>query len=182
MTEPGKIPADSIAVIDTSVLFAMGGPENEKYHAFQRFATRTNLTVTVPEQVARELGESPDVYTYQRDRLRAAQEAGWLTSTQIDFTISGVPGVVDRTRQRMAKRSAADVSEDEIEKTDTILAGVAYQFATSDFTHVTVFVSDRLAEDAIRDVLDSTSVGERTLVVEGRQFLDRLVDDTVSEG
>lgn len=82
----------------------------------------------------------------------------------------------------MAKRSAADVSEDEIEKTDTILAGVAYQFATSDFTHVTVFVSDRLAEDAIRDVLDSTSVGERTLVVERRQFLDRLVDDTVSEG
>lgn len=57
MTEPGKIPADSIAVIDTSVLFAMGGPENEKYHAFQRFATRINLTVTVPEQVARELGE-----------------------------------------------------------------------------------------------------------------------------
>nr|WP_233340518.1 hypothetical protein [Haloprofundus sp. MHR1] len=58
------IPSDSTAIIDSSVLFAMGGPSNEKYQAFERFVRRQGITVTVPEQVAEELGESPDAYEY----------------------------------------------------------------------------------------------------------------------
>ena len=55
-----KIPNDSEAIIDSSVLFAMGGPSNEKYQAFERFVRQQNITVSVPEQVAEELGESPE--------------------------------------------------------------------------------------------------------------------------
>lgn len=94
------IPSDSEAIIDSSVLFAMGGPSNEKYLTFEQFVRQQNITVTVPEQVAEELGESPGAYEYQRDRLRAAQEAGWLTSGYIDFSISHVSEVVDTTRTR----------------------------------------------------------------------------------
>ena len=57
---PGaEIPSDSTAIIDSRVLFAMGGPSNKKYQTFERFVRQRNLTVTVPEQVAAELDESP---------------------------------------------------------------------------------------------------------------------------
>lgn len=171
------IPSKSMAIIDSSVLFAMGGPANEKYQAFEQFVTRRDITVKIPEQVAEELGESPNAYAYQRDRLRAAQEAGWLERGRIDFSNPRVSDAVDRTRKRMLNLSADDVTEDEIEKTDTVLAGLAYQYATSGATHVTIFVSDRIAEQAIDDVLAAMGVGEQTTVIEGRTFINTLVDD-----
>lgn len=130
----------------------------------------------VPEQVAEELGESPGAYAYQRDRLRAAQYAGWLEPDPIDFSTSGVSAVVDKTRKRMLKLSADDVTEDEIEKADTVLTGVAYQYIAGGTTHVTVFVNDTIAERTIDDVLSSVGVSDRTSVVEGRTFLQEFVD------
>lgn len=179
MTEDRQaaIPPKSTAIIDSSVLFAMGGPDNEKYRAFEQFVTRRGLTVKIPEQVAEELGESPDAYAYQRDRLRAAQDAGWVERGRIDFSKPRVSDVVDTTRKRMAALSAPEVSEDAIEKTDTILAGLAYQYATSGATHVTVFVSDAVAEQAIGDALAAAGVGEETAVIEGRTFINELVGD-----
>lgn len=76
----------------------------------------------------------------------------------------------------MASRSAADVTEDEIERADTVLAGLAYQYAADDAEHVTVLVSDTVAETAIRDVLGATDIDDRTQVLEGRALLDALVD------
>ena len=77
----------------------------------------------------------------------------------------------------MAALSAADVTEDEIETTDTVLAGLAYQYATSGATHVTVFVSDTVAEQAIGDALTAAGVGDRTVVLEERVFINELVAD-----
>lgn len=170
-----KIPRGSIAIIDSSVLIAMGRPDNEKYQSFERFVTNRDVKVFIPGYVAEELGESPDAYAYQRDRLRAAQDSGWLKSGRIDFSVPGVSDVVDRTRTRMQKLSARDVTEDEIEKTDTILAGLAFQYANEDVTHVTVLVSDTIAEQAIKDVLNAVCVDERTAVIEGRSFLNGIV-------
>lgn len=68
MTTVEELPEESIAILDSSVLFAMGGPSNEKYQAFERHVTRQNVTVSISDQVAEELGESPAAYTYQRDR------------------------------------------------------------------------------------------------------------------
>ena len=173
---PEEIPSDSIAIIDSSVLFAMGGPSNNKYQALERFVRRENIAVKIPDQVAKELGESPAQYEYQRDRLRAAQDAGWLDRGQIDFTIPNVSKIVDKTRTRMAKLAASDVSEDDIEKTDTILAGLAYQYAMEK-QDVSVLVSDRLAQRSITDVLSSTAMSEYIVVVEGRELLQKLVSE-----
>ena len=172
-----EIPHNSTAIIDSSVLIAMGGPNNEQYRAFEQFMTGRQLSVYIPGHVAEEMGESPDAYAYQRDRLRAAQNAGWLEPGRIDFSVPRVSEVVDKTRKRMLNLSAEDVTEDEIEKTDTILAGLAYQYATSDATHVTVFVSDTKAEQAIEDVLTAVDVGDRTTIIEGRGFINDLVAD-----
>ncbi|WP_049929100.1 hypothetical protein [Halopiger goleimassiliensis] len=171
-------PPDSTIVIDSSVLFAMGGPTNEKCQAFERFVRRRNITVRVPQRVAEELGESPDDYGYQRDRLEHAREAGWLESATIDFSIPRVSTVVDKTRHRMQQLSADDVTEDQIEKTDTVLAGLAYQYASNEPRHVTVLVSDRVAHRAIEDVLTAVGVDDRTQVVEGRAFLQRLLSES----
>ena len=168
------LPSDSIAILDSSVLFAMGGPSNEKYQAFEQYVTQRDIIVRIPDQVAEELGESPAGYMYQRNRLRAAQDAGWLERGQIDFSNPGVSDAVDRTRKRMANLSAEDVTEDEIEKTDTVLAGVAYQYATDTAIPVTVLVSDRIAEQAIGDVLSAMELDTTISVVEGRTILKVL--------
>ncbi|WP_246988898.1 hypothetical protein [Halorientalis marina] len=171
-----ELPSDSLAIVDTSIIYAMGGPSNEKYQAFEQYVTRRNISVRIPDHVAEELGESPDAYHYQRDRLRSAQDAGWLERADVDFTDSDVSDAIDRTRERIYNLSADDVTEDEIETTDAVLAGLAYQYATEQTGHVAVLVSDTLAEQAIADVLAAMGVGEETSVIEGRIFLDDLLD------
>ncbi len=126
MTGNPDIPHESSVIIDSSVLFAIGAPDNEKYQAFQRFVTQRELSVYIPTHVAEELGEAPDAYTFHRERLRAAQEAGWLERAEIDYKNPNVSEVIDRMRNRMVNLSADDVSEDEVEKTDTVLGGLAF--------------------------------------------------------
>lgn len=152
----------------------MGGPSNDKYQAFEEYVTRRDVAVRIPDHVAEELGEAPEAYRYQRDRLRSAQDAGWLDRAEVDFTDSGVSDVIDRTRERIYSLSADDVTEDEVETTDAVLAGLAYQYATEQSHCVAILVSDTLAERAIADVLAAMEVEEETDVVEGRMFLSDL--------
>ena len=173
---PGvELPRESIVIVDTSVLYAMGGPSNDKYQAFEKYVTQRDVSVRIPDHVAEELGESPEAYRYQRDRLRSAQDAGWLERAEVNFTHSGVSDTIDRTRERIYSLSADDVTEDEVETTDAVLAGLAYQYATDQSRHVAVLVSDKLAEQAIADVLAAKEVTEKTAVVEGRTFLRDLL-------
>jgi len=45
MSRESEIPPKSTAIIDSSVLFAMGGPDNAKYSAFEEFVTGHGLAV-----------------------------------------------------------------------------------------------------------------------------------------
>lgn len=149
----------------------------EKYQAFEEYVTRREIAGRIPVHVAEELGESPEAYRYQRDRLQSAQEAGWFDRAEVHFTDSGVSDAIDRTRERIYSLSAEDVTEDEVETTDAVLAGLAYQYAVEDSRQVAVLVSDRLAEQAISDVLAAMGVEEGTAVIEGRVFLRGLLGD-----
>ncbi len=172
-----ELPHGSIAIVDTSVIYAMGGPSNDKYQTFEKYVTQRDVAVRIPDHVAEELGESPEGYRYQRDRLRSAQDAGWLERAEVDFTDSGVSDAIDRTRERIYSLSADDVTEDEVETTDAVLTCLAYQYTTEQSRQVAVLVSDRLAEQAIADVLGAMGVEEGTDVVEGRAFLRNLLRD-----
>ena len=172
-----ELPRGSIAIVDTSVLYAMGAPSNDKYQAFEEYVTRRDVAVRIPDHVAEELGESPEAYRYQRDRLRSAQDAGWLEQAEVDFIDPGVSDAIDRTRERIYSLSADDVTEDDVETTDAVLAGLAYQYAAEQSYQVAVLVSDRLAEEAIADVLSSMDLRVEINIVEGRTFLDELRDD-----
>lgn len=108
----------------------MGGPSNDKYQAFERYVTQRNITVRIPDQVAEELEESPAAYTYQGDRLRTAEDAGWLERAEIDFSIPGVSDATDRTRVRMAHLSADDVTEDEIENLNELTGRDCHRYRT----------------------------------------------------
>ncbi len=173
-----ELPRRSVAIIDTSVLYAMGGPSHDKYQAFEEYITRRNVAVRIPNHVAEELGESPDAYRYQRDRLRSAQDAGWLERAEVDFTDPGVSDAIDRTRERIYHLSADDVTEDDVETTDAVLAGLAYQYASVQSRPVVILVSDTLAEQAIGDVLAALGVEEGTDVVAGRELLRDLLDES----
>lgn len=171
-----ELPSDGIAIVDTSVLFAMGGPSNDKYQAFEAYVTRRNVAVRIPGHVAEELGESPDAYRYQRDRLRSAQDAGWLERGEVDFADPAVSDAIDRTRERIYSLSADDITEDEVETTGAVLAGLAYQYTTERSKHIAILVTDILAERAIKDVLGAMGVDDQTTVVEGRSLLNDLLD------
>lgn len=175
---PGvELPRGSIAIVDTSVLYAMGGPSNDTYQAFEKYVTQRDVSVRIPDHVAEELGESPGAYRYQRDRLRSAQDAGWLERATVDFSDSGVSDAIDKTRGRIYSLSADDVREDEVETTDAVLAGLAYQYATNQSRQVVVLVSDKLAERAIADALTAMEVDREAKIVEGRAFLSELLAD-----
>jgi hypothetical protein len=95
----------------------------------------------------------------------------------VDFTDPRVSDAIDRTRERIYSLSADDVTEDEVETTDAVLAGLAYQYATDQSRQVAILVSDKLAEKAIADVLRAMDVDEETDVVEGRKFLKDLLGE-----
>lgn len=99
-----------------------------------------------------------------------------MTPADVACTDAGVSDAIDRTRKRIYTLSADDVTEDEVEVTDAVLAGLAYQYAKEGSRRVTVLVSDTVAEQAITDVLGAMGVGDRTGVVEGRTFVRDLVE------
>lgn len=74
------LPPVSVMVIDTSVVIAIGTPDNEKYRALEQYVTRNGITVRVPDYVASELGDSP-----RRLPVPARESAGrtgcWLGRT-----------------------------------------------------------------------------------------------------
>lgn len=162
MTGPERIPSGATVVIDSSVLFAMGGPENEKHRTFRRFVERNGITVTVSERVAEELGESPSEYGYQLDRLRMARESGWLRPVRADFTIRGVPG-----------SSIAPASAWRRSRPRTSLKTRSRRPTQSS----QAWPTSRRSEVPIGDVLGETEFGERISVVEGREFLSSLLGE-----
>jgi hypothetical protein len=104
---PGvELPRESTAIVDTSVLYAMGGPSNDKYQAFEEYVTRRDVAVRIGDHVAEELGEGPEAYRYQCDRLRSAQDAGWATSVSQNASPGDCAAAGPKNRTRTTSASA----------------------------------------------------------------------------
>lgn len=175
-----EIDPDSTVVIDSSVLIAIGGPENEKFQALAEYATQRDLVFQLPRRVLEEVDESPSTYEPQRTRIRAALDQGWMvTAPTPDYASSTVAAVMDSVRARMAQK--ADSRDDMVEKTDTALAGIAVHLLTTDpeVTIVTILMADTGAAAAMRDVFAARSYGDSISIVDGRRLAMELVGDDV---
>jgi len=75
-----ELPEGSIAILDSSVRFAIGGPSNEKYQALERYVTRRDVTVRIPDRVAE--GAIEDVHSALDvgDRAAVVEGRGSLSS------------------------------------------------------------------------------------------------------
>jgi hypothetical protein len=124
LTSPPATPA--AVVVDTGVFAACGRQTNNKYVALERFARRNDLTFVVPERVYEELTGAPPRTTPGQTPIDSAIESGWAKlAAPIDYTNGTVSSVMDFARSRIA--SLSNRPEDNIEKTDPALAGVATQ-------------------------------------------------------
>lgn len=120
-------PSDSTAwVADSGLFIACGRQENTKYTALERFATHNQITFIIPQQVYEELTGAPAQSTPGQIPIDSAITSGWVTvAEELDYTNSTIATVMDRTRSYITNSS--NRPEDQIERADTALAGVAVQ-------------------------------------------------------
>jgi len=171
---PREIPSDSIAIIDSSVLFAMGGPSNDKYQALERFVRRKNISVKIPTRspknwVRVQPNTSINVTDSVQHRMQGGLiEAKLISQTQMCLQLSTRHGLAWRNFQRLMSLRMI------LKKRIRSSRGLAYQCAMEN-QDVSVLVSDRLAQQAMTDVLSATTVREYLFVVEGRELLTNLI-------
>ncbi|KZN22630.1 hypothetical protein A4G99_19430 [Haladaptatus sp. R4] len=129
-------------VADSGLFIACGRQQNNKYTALRRFAQRNGISFMIPQRVYSELGGAPNRSTPSQTPINSAIDAGWVTTAdELDYTNGGVAAVMDTVRRFIAK--ASHRSEDQIEKADTALAGVAMQLLNSgNAASVTVVTRD----------------------------------------
>ena len=125
-----SIPENAVWIADSGVFIACGRQQRNKYTALERFAQRNEITFVIPQRVHEELGGAPDRSTPGQTPINSAIDTGWVTvADELDYTNPTVSSVMDGVRGFIARES--NRSEDNIEKADTALGGVAARLLES---------------------------------------------------
>jgi len=131
-------------LVDTNVFVAVGEPETAKYRSLREYAQRRGLVLLVPQRVHWELSAM-----HVANRVETAVENGWAeivdppSPTQAEAVTA-----MDVVRREIARRS--DKDEHDVEKADTVLAGLAIEYCHRRGETVFVLTDDRVAGAAIR--------------------------------
>lgn len=130
-------------LFDANVLFAIGGPQNAKYRSFRREVRRAGVVLKLPQRVVAELGGTGS------DRIQTALDEGWVEIVDApSLRDADAINASDIARRTIA--NADDKPEHEVEKADTILAGLAIQYLADRATGgVTVLTGDTGAQRGI---------------------------------
>jgi hypothetical protein len=108
-------------LVDANVFFAIGKPSNPKYGRFRDAVRRAGVVAKLPRRVVGELG-GPET-----ERVRTALEEGWAEVIDAPSPTDGdAVAASDIARRTIASETGQP--EHEVEKTDTILAGIAIQY------------------------------------------------------
>jgi len=178
-TDPASIPSG--VVVDTSVVSAIGNPDAEKNRALAKLFEAASATACIPPCVVDEIeGESGRAYEAPV-RVLHGERQGWMERVPA-FTDGAqyrngpvASHVADRVRERMADRF--DVPEHEVEKTDTLLPGVAVQLlASGEYGRTGVLIKDRHAAEAAHTVLENTEYEGLIRIYRGKPFIEWSVD------
>jgi hypothetical protein len=160
-------------IADTGFLVALGGPENERYRRIRTFAKRNDITFLLPERVYDEL--TVDVPDHESTQVNTAIEEGWVAVAEpLDYTVPLVSRTMDSVQRYIA--NADDRPEDEIERADAALGGLAAQLlADGSVTSVYVYTPDIAAGEGIETALASDSYGDAITFVNAFRFIEDLL-------
>lgn len=127
--------AEATVIVDANVFFAIGQPSNPHYERFRAEVQRVGVVVKLPQRVVGELG-GPET-----ERIQTARDEGWAEIVE-------APPLTDGdaiTASDIARRTIASETgqpEHEVEKTDTILAGIAIQYLKEPSSAPVIVVTD----------------------------------------
>lgn len=164
----------AIHIGDTGLFVAMGDIENRRYRAIRTFAHRNKITFVLPERVYEEL-----TATRSADRtlpIDAAIDDGWVrVADPLDYSMPLVSRVMDGVQRYIA--NADDRPEDEIERADAALAGVAaHAFVDGSADRAYVYTTDNDAGEGIETVFASEGYGDSITYVNGFRLVNDLAD------
>ena len=162
-------------IADTGLFIACGRQQNNKYTALERFAGRNDITFVIPQRVYDELGGAPDRSTPGQTPINSAIDAGWVAvANEPTYTDSKVSRVMDGVRSYIAASSNRD--EDQIEKTDTALGGVAVErLSNGDAEFVVVITTDVDAGEGVVAALTASGFKDRVQFKDGFELIDEIV-------
>ncbi|TYL37215.1 hypothetical protein CV102_18035 [Natronococcus pandeyae] len=160
-------------VADTGLFVACGRQQNNKYTALERFARQNEITFVIPQRVYDELGGAPDRSTPGQTPVESAIDAGWVAvADELDYTNRVVAATMDAVRTFIATQS--NRNEDQIEKADTALAGVAAQLLGNDATVVCVVTTDLDAGDGVVSALEAHGFEDRVHFKNGFELIEEI--------
>lgn len=142
MSGDTTLPTGATVLVDTNVFFSIGGPSNPKYRRFRNAVRTAEATCLLPQRVVDELG-GPET-----DRIETALSTGWVEiATTLDRTDGDVVAATDAARRTISSETGRPGHE--IEKADTVLAGLAVQYATRRSASVVVVTDDIAARAGV---------------------------------
>lgn len=161
-------------IADSGLFIVCGRQQNDKYMALARFATTNGITFLIPQRVYNELGGAPETSTPGQTPVNSAIDVGWVVvADRLDYTTPAVATVMDDVRSYIA--TASNRPEDQIEKADTALAGVAVQrLARDDVSSVTVVTTDTDAGAGVKRAVEAAGFEGQISVRDGFEFIDEI--------
>jgi hypothetical protein len=146
---------ETIPLVDTNLLVAVGGPRNSKYRELRAYVQKRDVVLRVPRRVERELSTM-----HYGDRVETAVEEGW--AERIDSPSPTHADAMDFVRREIANQTGTD--EHEVEKADTVFAGLAVEFLKTRDAPVAVLTDDRVAANAIETAVAKQGHGDAVSV------------------
>jgi predicted nucleic acid-binding protein len=159
-------------IADTGFFVALGQPENPRYQRVRTFARRNEIVFLVPERVYDELTE-PISGTAT---IETAIDEGWAAvGDSLTYSVSLVSNTMDGVQRYIA--TADDRPEDEIERADAALGGLAAQVLAADPSAcVYIYTPDIAAGEGVETVLASHGYGESVTFVNAFEFIEALLE------
>ncbi|WP_324761231.1 hypothetical protein [Haloarcula montana] len=150
-------------VADTGVFVRCGGPDKDKFQRLRRAVRQAGSTLRIPQRVYEELGGDPAADAYHSGNIPYPDgfEEGWIVvAEELDYTKPVVSTVMDETRRFIANETDRD--EDNIEKADTALVGLAAQLLdTEEADNVVLLTTDKPAGQAAEALLPQYGFNDR---------------------
>jgi len=173
MVAESPLAGENEVLVDTNVFFAVGRPSNRKYDRFRREVERTETTLKLPRRVVGELGGS------ETERVRTALDEGWAEIVDApDLEDGDALAASDIARRTIANETGRP--EHEVEKADTVLAGLAVQYLRDrSVQRIVVLTADLPARKGIANAAENQGYADAVSVYGVRDIVGDDPDDSM---